>query len=131
MLGIGYMGLNYLDIGDPMVFFKDISDKNESLKLKAMFGAIQSVFNVTTSLKLQVAEGQKVYRYTICTPDYKKAPIGFVTYIPDQRRLDIWNIGESLPLVQYKIRSAVFRNYSLLLCQAGFDKMFERMVSVL
>ena len=131
MLGIDYMGLNYLDIGDPMVFFKDINNKNESLKLKSMFESIRSVFNITTSLKLQVAEGQKVYKYIICTSDYRKTPIGFAIYIPEQRRLDIWNVGEPLPFVQYKVRTTVFRNYSLLLGQAGLDKLFDRMVSVL
>ena len=131
MLPVNYIDLKFADVKDPMAFFKDSADKNEALKLKSLYEAMKVIFNINTNIKFQVAEGENIYKYIILSSDYRKVPIGFIIVIPKQRRLDIWNVGENFPLVQFKVRTAVFKNYSMLLEQAGVEKIFDRLVTIL
>lgn len=131
MLSIDYVKLTFADVKDPGVLFKEAANRTEALKLKSAWEAMKTVFNVNVNVKLQVAEGSSVYKFIVLSPDFKKIPVGVIFVIPGQKRVDVWSVGDNLPLIQFKSRAAVFKNYPAILDMAGLDKLFERLVTTL
>lgn len=80
---------------------------------------------------MEIAEGENIYRYNILSSDYKKQIIGYLIYIPKQRRLDIWTYGEVTPIIQYKGKTIAFKNYSTFLDKIGLDKLFDRFSGII
>ena len=130
MLRIDYLGLKFAHVKDPTKLFKD--DKGpEMVKVKSIYEACKVIFNVTNTLKLEISETGSIYKFTIVSPDYKRKILGYIVYIPGDRRLDVWETGEELPLVQFRVRSIAYRKYSDLLERMGMEKIFSRLITLL
>lgn len=131
MLSTDYLGLKFALVKDPGKMFKE--DKGiEMIKVKSIFDASKLLFNINNNtIKLEVSETGNVYKYTIISPDHKKSILGYMYYIPKDRRLDIWAEGEAAPTLQFKVRTAVTKNYSGLLDRVGLENLFARVVNLL
>ena len=132
MLNTEYTKQPFALVKDPGKFFQQERGSSTILKVKAMYEAIKVVFNVVApKLEIMESEEDEVYKYTVISPDYLKQELGSLVYIPKTRRLDVWVGGDIIPLLQFKVRNPVFRNYSAFLDRAGVAKIFDRMVNIL
>lgn len=130
-----------LQINYAMIVFsavKDLSDffrtKLPEMKtIKALFSAIKLVFKTAEGrLIMQVGEGARVYKFLILSNDVNKYPIANFVYIPEEKRLDFYSMDmPHIPMIQWKNKKAVFRNYSEALDRAGIDKVFSGIINVM
>lgn len=128
-----YNHLPFAKVQNLASFYKDSSSLPEIPKLRALIENAKLLFSLPSSrIILECAEGERVYRITLLTTDVKKQIFGFIIYIPDNRQLDIYDVSDqSIPLLQFKSKKAVFRNYSHLLYKAGLDTLFLKLSNVL
>ena len=129
MLNINYRGLNFAEVSNVTGFFKELS-KDRLMKVKAMFDNIKIAFGIN-KLNLQIAEGADVYRFIILSKDSRQFPLGEIIYMPSDKRLDIWITGETSPLIQFKNKKVVYKNYSEFMNYLGLDRIFDRLVNVM
>lgn len=128
MLRLSYQGLPFAEVKNVTGFFKDETHKN-ALKVKSIYDNIKILFGLNT-LTMLIAEGVDVYKYVIRSQDHRKTPLGEIIYIPDERRLDIWD-GGMYPLVQFKGKVIAHKGYTALLDMAKLDRLFEKLTNLL
>ena len=51
--------------------------------------------------------------------------------IPKDNRFDVFNADSNIPVIQWKNKKPVFKNYSMLLDKMGLDKLFTKIVNPL
>ena len=128
MLDISYNALQYSKVVDLNNFYRE--KLPEILKIKAMIENSKLLFGLSSNrVILEIAEGQRIYRITFLNTDVNKNPFGYLVYIPQQHRLDIYSIDSGTPLIQWKNRKPVFKSYGLLLDKAGLDKIFNKILN--
>lgn len=131
LLEISYNSAMFSQVTDLADFF---STKLPEMKvLKAIYNTIKLTFGtVEGRIIVQCAEGDRIYKLVVLTNNIHKYPIGWLVYIPLQKRLDLYTQeSPHLPLIQWKNKKPVFKNYSELLDKAGLDKIFANIVNVL
>ncbi len=132
MLNTEYTKQNFAIVKEPGKFFQQERGSSTVLKVKAMYESIKIIFNITTPrLEIMESDEDEVYKFTVIGTDYPKQDLGSFVFIPKARRLDVWIAGDIIPLLQFKVRTPVFRNYSSFLDRAGLAKIFDRLVNIL
>ena len=132
MLNTEYTKQKFALVKDPNKFFQQERGSSVILKVKAMYEAVRTVFNITAPrFEIMESDEDEVYKFTVVGSDYPKQDLGSLVFIPKARRLDVWVAGDIIPLLQFKVRTPVFRNYSAFLDRAGVAKIFDRMVNIL
>lgn len=115
------------DLGD---FFK--TNLPEMSKVKGLLEASKLMLNLPPKkIILEVAQGERVYKYTFLTPGIHDIPLGWMVYIPQSRRLDIYLADNpSFPIIQWKGKKVEFKNYPMLYDMLGFDTLFSRVTNL-
>lgn len=131
MLSTSYNYYSFAVVQDQADLFK--SNLPEIPKLRSIIDNSKVLFSLPSNkVILEVAEGEQAYKITLLTPGVEKIPIGFMVYLPSQRRLDIYTTDNTtIPIIQFKGRKVAFSNVSMLLERAGFSKLFERLSNIL
>lgn len=129
MLPINYGLLVYAEVNKPAELFRDMGNNTESGKVRSLFDSAKSVFGIT-SVNFYISKESGVYKFVILSgPVRNRQIVGELYYIPKDRRLDIWTAGDTVPILQFKGKGVVFRNYSEFYEKLGFVKLFERLTS--
>lgn len=105
----------------------------EMNKIKALVGAIKLLFSLPdTYLNIEVAIGERVYKFTMLTQDVHKLPFGWFVYMPLENRLDLY-VAENpySPTIQWLNKKPVTKAYSMLFDKAGIDSRFKTIVNIL
>ena len=129
MLNTNYNLLNFALVTDLNNFFK--TKLPEIIQIKSIIDNSKILFNLTSNnIQLLCAEGERVYKFIILSPGVNKIPIGWFVYIPGQKRIDLYTPDSPLiPLIQWKNKKPVFKNYMPILDRAGLDKLFEKIIN--
>lgn len=125
-----YISLPFADVKDLADFYK--TRLPEVPQVRGIFNNLKLILSLPGDrIILSVSEGDRIYKYTILAPGVKKQVLGWLVYIPGAKRLDLF-ISETpeSPILQWKNRKVVFKNYSLLFDRLGLDKLFDRVVNV-
>lgn len=127
-----YLGMKYAKVSNKADFFK--GGPPEMIQVKNLYEAIKILFNLPSDrVEIEVVEsGARIYRFTLFNPQVTKNVLGWVVYIPFQNRLDIYTIRDfKTPLIQFRNKKPVWKNYSIFLDRAGFDKLFNKLINVI
>ena len=84
-----------------------------------------------SKVKLSVAQGARIYKFDISNPkQIKDQIIAAIYYLPELNRVDLYDymISPDIPLIQWRNKKVVFKNYSMLADMAGYDKLFQPIV---
>lgn len=131
MLPTHYNMYSYAVVKDPLDFFT--TNLPEMAKVKALFNSCKLILELPPKkIILELAEGSRVYKYTFLTLGVNNIPFGWIIYIPEERRLDVY-IPENplIPILQWKGKKCEFKNYPMLYDRIGFDRLFDRFVNIL
>lgn len=129
MESVDYLKLNFSKVVNKGDFFK--GNLPEMIQVRSLYDSIKLLLNLSSDVVIiNVSETDRIYSYTILSPTVNKFVLGKVVYLPLLKRLDIYN-GDNLelPLIQFKNKKPVFKNYSILLDRAGMDKLFNKLLN--
>lgn len=131
MLDINYNNLTYALVVDKADFYK--KNLPEIRKIKSIEDSIKLMLNIPGNrVNIFVSQEQRVYKIAMLTPDIHKAVMGHFVYLPLQKRIDLYTSENLLiPLIQWKEKKVIFKNYSILMDRLGFDKLFSRVINIL
>ena len=132
MLPTYYNALAFAGVTDLGDFYK--TKLPEMDKVKALMNNAKLLFNLPQNkILLQVSQEERIYKYILLSPDVHEFVLGFFVYIPQERRLDLYDgsDGGVLPIIQWKGKKAVWKNYSTLLDMVSFPQLFSRLVNVI
>lgn len=122
--------MNFSVVSDLSDFYK--SKLPEMTKIKALVDNIKLLFNLPADrVIVEVAEGERVYKFTTLTTDVKKLPFGYFVYMPLLGRLDAYSIDNPFPLIQWKQKKPVYKGYSVFLDKCGLDRVFDKIINVI
>lgn len=126
-----YLGMKYAMVADKADFFK--SNLPEMIQVRSLYEAIKLLFDLSSErVQIETVEGARIYRYTLLSPTVQRNVLGWIVYIPLEKRLDIYTVRDfNTPLIQYRNKRPVWKNYSMMLDRAGFDKLFNRLLNVI
>lgn len=131
MLPTRYNSLVFGRVEDLTDFFKD-TGLPEMSKVKGIYEASKLMLNLPTKkVMLEVAEGERVYKFTYFTPGIHNIPLGWAVYLPQIRQLDIYLPEDPyVPILQWKGKKVEFKNYPELYNRLGFDSLFNRITNL-
>lgn len=131
LLNVTYNGYVFSRVKDLNDLFKE--NLPEMKVVKGLFTAMKLCFNLPNDRVLvDVAEGDRIYKYTILTLDIYKYPLGWFVYLPLEKRLDFYSQDSpNLPLIQWKNKKPIWKGYADILDRAGMDKIFQPIINVL
>lgn len=130
MLNIMYQNLNYSIVKDRADFFK--SPLAEMPYVRSLFDSIKILFGINDNkITLEVStDNSRVYKYSIFNPTINNMIIGCIFYLPLQKRLDIYTLDNfKLPLIQYRDKKIVYKNYNIFFDRVGFSKLFDKLLN--
>lgn len=132
---MAFLSNNYL-----MLPFSEVVDINDFMKsklpemnqVKGLYDNIKLLFNLPGSnIALFCSEGERIYKYMVLAQDLYKTPLGWFYYIPAQKRLDLYSPDSpSIPILQWKNKKPVFKNYLSIFDRVGLDKLFSKLVNI-
>lgn len=131
MLSVNYNQVQFSNVIDYNDFYK--TKLPEIIKIRSLVDNTKLLFNLPGDrVILQVGQGERIYKLLLLSPDIKKNIIGWIIYLPLESRLDIFlPDNPDIPLLQWKNKQAVHKNYATLLDRAGLDKLFSRLVNII
>ena len=131
MLPLVYVNCQFAKVASKTSFFKE--NLKESRQVKELYQTSKLLLGLSADrVEINVGQDQRFYRFDFMNQDASKSIIGWMFYIPDQRRLDIYSSTDpNLPLIQAVGKKVVFKNYSIFLDRLGFDNLFKRLFSIL
>ncbi len=102
-------------------------------RIKTLMMNVQLLFNLPSNrVMLEVAEGQRIYKVTFMTPDVEKIPFGWVVYLPQIKQIDLYSVRDAgMPMVQWKNKKIVTKNFDYLFERAGIETIFNKLVNSL
>lgn len=129
---ITYQQLGFSDVRYPVEFFKSGVNLSaaEVTNLKTIYNNIRVMFGIGASeVKLSVAMERKIYKFTLFS---RKTMLGFIVYIPELKRIDLY-LSENLsaPVIQWKGKKVVYSTIPVLLERLGILGMFNKLITVL
>lgn len=129
MINNDYLQSQVSPIKDRNDFFK--SGIKGATTLRNLCSVCRRIFIVPdTSIKLSVIGDSGIYRIDIYDGSIRKTLIGRIYYIPNKRRLDIYDSDTSIPLVAWKSKKCIWKNYSELLQKVNLENLFLPLVSL-
>ena len=135
MLPLTYTGLSYALVKDEIGFLKE--NRKDMISLRELYQAIKLLFNLPAhKVEIYVSEGQRIYRFDVLdTKPSKSNIVGRLYYLPEQRRLDIFDMsssgGDLTPLVQVVGKKVMFKSYSMFLDMVELEKLFKPLIGIL
>lgn len=103
----------------------------EMISLRSIVNQVRLLFKVpSTCIKLGVIDEKRIYRIGIYTNDTSKSEIAFFFYIPLEKRLDLYEPGNAIPILQWKSRRCVFKGISPMYQKIELEKLFMPVVNV-
>lgn len=131
MLSLNYNYLTYAGVSRFADLISGISPKEEGVKVNSLYTTVKSMFGVSNII-LNVAQERNVYKFNIMDQATKKYLIGYIVYIPDERRIDIWDSSNpGMPLIQFQGKKIVHQGYSELMQCIKLDTLFVRLLNIL
>ncbi len=131
MLSLMYNGLNFSMVTDLAGFYKEQTP--EINKIRAIIEATKMLLHIPgNAIKLQVAEGERVYKIIFYKSSLDKFPLGWFVYIPEQSRIDLYDavLSTKMPYIQWKNKKPVFKNYAGLLDLIKVDRLFDTVIKI-
>lgn len=129
MLDLSYQNLIYAKVEDMNDFYRGTLP--EIVKIKTLISTLRLIYSLPPDyIELQVSEEGRTYK--VLVKGSRKSILGWFYYIPLQKRLDLYSSDTpDVPLIQWKNKRAITKNYSKILDGAGIDKAFDRLLSIL
>lgn len=130
MLNLNYNLCAWSQVPDVSDFYK--SGLPEVKRVRAIVDSVKILFGLPANrIVLEVAEGKNYYRIAALTNDIHKVPFGWFVYLPGYDRLDLYSLeSPGMPIIQWKNKKVVYKNYYSVLAKAGVEKIFDRVVNV-
>jgi hypothetical protein len=124
---LDYLNYGYMVVSDKQDFFK--TNLVEITKLKVLLNSCSTLFKIPQKdISVAVSKtDDKVYRVGI--EDKKLGVIGLLYYIPKERRLDLYDSDPRVPLMSWKNKKCIWKNYSNLLGKLNIEKLFQSLIS--
>ena len=124
-----YMSENYSIVASKADFFKNRLP--ETPILRKLYDSVKLTFGLPTDrVIISVAEGKRYYKLTLLSTDIKKYTIGEIYFLPEIKGLDIFiPDNPNVPLLQWRNKKPVWKNYSTLLDMVGLDKLFGKLIN--
>ena len=100
-------------------------------QVRSIYDNSKILFNVPgNNIQVMCAEGERIYKFIILSLGVQKMPIGWFIYIPEQKRIDLYTPDSPMiPMLQWKNKKPVFKNYSAFLDRVGFDRLFDKLIN--
>ena len=131
MESLFYNSLNFSLVTDLAEFYR--SKLAEISRIRSMVDSAKILLHLPSStIKVYVAEGMRVYKIELYKTTLDKVPFCWIVYMPQQKRLDLYDLEKSsqAPLIQWKNKKPVFKNYTSLFDLLSIDKLFGRIITV-
>lgn len=129
-LNYDYLTYGFMEISDLQDFYK--TNLPEIPKLRTLIGGCSRLFKVHSrniSVAISKTENSnKVYRLGIYSQD-KTTVLGLIYYIPEEGRIDVYDSNPRIPLVCWKNKRCVWKNFSELLQRLGLEKIFQPLIT--
>ena len=130
MINTDYLKLQVYPVKDKNDFFK--SGIKEATTLRNLCSVCRRIFVVPdTGIKLSVVGESGIYRIDVYDGNIRKSIIGRIYYIPNNRRLDVYDDNGEIPLVAWKSKKCIWKNYSTLLQKVNLENLFLPLVSLI
>lgn len=128
MLSLNYLKLSFADIQDLNSFYRERLP--EIPKLRSFINTLRLMFSLPpTRIQLQVGQGARVYK--VMMKDTKKRVFGWFVLMPLESRIDLFDYtNPEVPVIQWKNKKAVTKNYDEVLINAGIEKVFDRIIGL-
>ena len=132
MIGTTYKGYQFALVPKIQDFYRDSGKLPEVTGLKMIISGLRGVFKVPQGkISLYVAEGARVYKINISDPKSPKNLI-FATlyYIPEEKQIDLYDnmVSSDIPMIQWKNKRIVTKNYSMMADLAGYGRLFQSII---
>lgn len=126
MLDTSYLSYPFAIVPRLTDFYRDSGTLPEIPIVRNLINAIKSVFKVPANrVQLWVGQGIRAYRFDIY--DNSKMSIASIVYLPETKRLDLFDnmISSDIPLIQWKNKRMMSKNYSTMADMVGYGKLFQ------
>lgn len=103
----------------------------EMKKIRSLYNSTKLLFKLPENrVVIFVETGGRNYRLVLYSPDVSKCEIGYIEYNPVENLLSIsCDDFPGGPVIVYKGRRIIQKNYSKFLDLAGFDSLFSKLVN--
>ena len=129
MLDTQYLLLEFDEVIDLNDFYRERLP--EIIKIKSLISSLRLMYSLPPkNINLYVSKGARVYRLDMY--DNRKILFGQLYYLPLQKQVDIYTSEDiETPVLQWKNKKAVTKNYNRLFLYSDIDKVFERLIGIL
>jgi len=129
MLSLSYLNIEFAEVADMNSFYRERLP--EIPKIKSFINTLRLMFSLPLDrIQLFVGQGSRVYR--IVMKDNKKNIFGWFVLMPIENRIDLFDYSNpETPLIQWKNKKAVTKNYDQVLINAGIEKVFDRVIGLI
>lgn len=129
MLDLNYLKTSFADITDLNSFYRERLP--EIPKIRSFINTLRLMYSLPPSrIQLQVGQGSRVYK--VIMMDNKKNTFGWFILIPLETRVDLFDYSSpEVPIIQWKNKKAVTKNYNQVLINAKIEKVFDRIISLI
>ena len=105
----------------------------EKPRIRSFINQIKLTFSLPTDrVKLEVAEGERIYKINLITPDTKKLVFGWFVYLPLKGRIDMYIPDQpEIPYIQWKNKKVSDNTAPMLLQKSGALNAFNKLVNAL
>ena len=128
-LRFDYVAYNYSLITNKNDFFR--TSHPEISKLRTLHNSCATLFKVpqnAISIEMSMQEGlPKVYKLVVTNRTIGEICVLF--YIPKELRLDLYEPSMAAPLIAWKNRRCVWKNYSELLKILNLERLFQTLIA--
>ena len=103
----------------------------EIIKIKSLVSALRLMYSLPPkNINLYVSKGGRVYRLDLY--DNRKILFGQLYYLPLLKQVDLYTSEDiEVPVLQWKNKKAVTKNYNRLFLYSNIDKVFDRIIGLL
>lgn len=129
MLNLNYLTISFAEVPDMNSFYRERLP--EIPKIRSFINTLRLMFSLPPSrIQLLVGQGSRVYK--IIMKDTKKNSFGWFILIPTENRVDLFDYSNpEIPIIQWKNKKAVTKNYDQVLINAGIEKVFDRIIGLI
>lgn len=129
MLDTRYLLLEFDEVVNINDFYRE--KLPEIIKIKSLISAIRLMYSLPPkNINLSVSKGDRAYRLDLY--DNRKILFGQIYYLPLLKQVDLYTSEDiETPILQWKNKKAVTKNYNRLFLYSNIDKVFDRIISLL
>lgn len=121
-----YNNYPFAVVTDKVSFLKE--NTKEIRIVKALDQVARVVFRIPSDrVIIYAAEGARIYKLVFLSPDPDKIPFGQAYYIPQEKRIDIYDGGNLL--LQSIGKNIMYKGYSMFMDRLEIDKLMSRFLS--